>query len=265
MAKIHGEAGRYCKQSAFHEWKRGFARPLLIAFVALFVGGMCIGGGFRYFWWLGFMGVGVMYWAKQAIERSCQRYDDTSRRNRRNHLRGAEAEEVVALELADLPDSFHVFNGLILDGRANPSAERDIDHIVVGPTGVWALSTKGHKGLYQIRGNQHFLNGAPHPFASRAREDAADLHELLKGKLKSRVPWVQAAIVLPFAWVEGDNLRCNPMVLTSDQLLDELDREKPRQTLNRNEIELVVQALDAVSVSRSLKKAGATPAPTPAT
>ncbi len=55
--------------------------------------------------------------------------------------RGAVGEELMARRLADLPDTFRV-----LHDRRIPRTPANIDHIVVGPGGVWVIDAKRYTG-----------------------------------------------------------------------------------------------------------------------
>lgn len=46
----------------------------------------------------------------------------------------------ITKELQKLPDSFSVFSGFVPKGRG------DIDFVVIGPTGIYAVETKNHSG-----------------------------------------------------------------------------------------------------------------------
>ncbi|RLG70578.1 MAG: hypothetical protein DRO11_05985 [Methanobacteriota archaeon] len=54
---------------------------------------------------------------------------------------GASGEELVAEKLSQLPSSYQVFNDVTLPGYG-----ANLDHVVVGPTGVFVVETKSHKG-----------------------------------------------------------------------------------------------------------------------
>lgn len=54
--------------------------------------------------------------------------------------RGAIGEELMAQRLEDLPDTFRV-----LHDRRIPRSRANIDHIVVGPSGVWVIDAKRYK------------------------------------------------------------------------------------------------------------------------
>lgn len=57
--------------------------------------------------------------------------------------RGASGEEKVAAILDNLPDGYTIFHDL-------PCPVGNIDHIVVGPTGVFVIETKSHKGTLTV-------------------------------------------------------------------------------------------------------------------
>ena len=76
-------------------------------------------------------------------------------------LAGAQAELAVIDHLQSLPDSFAVFNDVKLratrhiyfDGAALQSAQ--LDHVVVGPNGVFAVETKHWSREFADSGNYH--------------------------------------------------------------------------------------------------------------
>jgi len=71
-----------------------------------------------------------------------------SNRRLRRHLKGAEGEERIARTLSFLPSDYFVFHSLWLPGDA--IGPKDVDHLVVGPTGVYALETKNWTGEISV-------------------------------------------------------------------------------------------------------------------
>ncbi|MGN0886006.1 MAG: nuclease-related domain-containing protein [Candidatus Spyradenecus sp.] len=71
------------------------------------------------------------------------------------YFKGARGEEIAAGELSHLPDSWTVFNGLLLPNG------RDIDHVAVGPQGVFVIETKHWSGEVSIDAGQILANGRP--------------------------------------------------------------------------------------------------------
>jgi hypothetical protein len=75
------------------------------------------------------------------------------RRSRlRSQLRaGLRGQRFLAKALACLDDSYYLINNLQLPGRAD-----DIDHLVVGPNGIFALETKHHRGRIFAQNGQWY-------------------------------------------------------------------------------------------------------------
>lgn len=55
---------------------------------------------------------------------------------------GAEGEEKIAEWLGHLDDSYFVIHDVVLPGMV----KENIDHVVLGPNGIFVLETKNHKG-----------------------------------------------------------------------------------------------------------------------
>jgi hypothetical protein len=69
--------------------------------------------------------------------------------------RGTAGEDTVARILANLPREFHVINDLTTP-RGN------LDHVVVGPTGVFLIDAKNWRGVVSSNGSgELLLNGRP--------------------------------------------------------------------------------------------------------
>ncbi|CAN7346676.1 nuclease-related domain-containing protein [Microbacterium sp. LjRoot45] len=99
--------------------------------------------------------------------------------------RGAVGEEFMARRLADLPDTFRV-----LHDRRIPGTRANIDHIAIGPYGVWVIDAKRHKGkrpALQVDG------GILRPRVESLRVGGRDGTKLVDGVL-SQVARVGAAL-----------------------------------------------------------------------
>lgn len=68
--------------------------------------------------------------------------------------RGAIGEEETANALAKLPSSF-----VVLHDRRIPRSNANIDHIVIGPPGVFVVETKRYSGRLTVRGDDVFVAG----------------------------------------------------------------------------------------------------------
>lgn len=67
-------------------------------------------------------------------------------------FKGARGEERVAWMLRQLPDRYHVFNDFIA-GSAH------VDHVVVGPAGVFAIETKNWRGQVTVEDDHILVDG----------------------------------------------------------------------------------------------------------
>lgn len=78
-------------------------------------------------------------------------------------LAGVEGEHATLQRLRALPDDFRVINRVRLPDPRLPNGERELDFLVIGPTGLWVIEVKNTPGLIQV------VPGARHwPLARRA-------------------------------------------------------------------------------------------------
>lgn len=162
----------------------------------------------------------------------------------RNLVRGERGELKVAETLEDLrADGYRVFHDLVRDGF-------NIDHVVVGPSGVYAIETKFRSGFGTIQfrnGQGLFVNDAPwlgerDPVA-QARGNAADVRKLIKQTCHVHVS-VTALVVFVGEWkVKEDWQTTDARVLSEAQLLRYFQRQDQPE-LTRAEIKLIASHLE---------------------
>ncbi len=89
-------------------------------------------------------------------------------------FKGARGEESVAFLLAALPRGYHVFHDFCCDGTC-------IDHVVVGPSGLFAIETKCWAGSVICENGAILVNGVPpsRPPLAQARGSARELARYL--------------------------------------------------------------------------------------
>jgi hypothetical protein len=137
------------------------------------------------------------------------------------HLRrGILGEEAVADVLAALPSSYFVVHGV-------PTGHGDVDHVVLGPTGVFALETKAWAGnFYRSRG-QLYCNGKPAEYVLRqARGAAGEVRQLL---LEAGIDeWVEAVVVAARASVSRSPVRFRKSYVVSIKDLVGFITDRPR-------------------------------------
>lgn len=159
-----------------------------------------------------------------ALQSSLGRVGRRSRRTTRVRDDAVEtAESLVKLAaantratLAQLPPGFTVFNNLNF-----PTV--NVDHVVVGPSGVWAMETQADPGFVQERAGSVWLNGSPMYRDPRrqARAAAAAVAELLERETGTRW-WVEGLVFFPNATVEVSRNQPVPRVVGSPHLLSRL-------------------------------------------
>jgi len=137
-------------------------------------------------------------------------------RTRRFHdaASGAEAELETARMLALLPSGFVVVNDLQFPGF-------NVDHVVVGPTGVWVIETKPYFGTFKEAGDEMLLDGRPSSRDPRAqaRAGAAAVSGVLHRETGMRW-WVEPLVCLPNATVQGGGREA--IVVEGGQLLSRI-------------------------------------------
>jgi len=140
--------------------------------------------------------------------------------------KGVEGEALTADALSDLPDTFSVFHDL-----THPSIGGNIDHIVVGPTGVFALETKNWKGHVNFSDQGEITVDGTY---DHTKDGKAILGRALTLKKKIEAlsnisTFVQAVMVFPLASLKDESgPRCNLHIQTLQTLEGYLKRPSSR-------------------------------------
>jgi hypothetical protein len=112
-------------------------------------------------------------------------------REERDWSVGADGEEEVAWRLRKLGDGWHVIHAV-------PVGEKgaDIDHVVIGPAGVFTLNTKNHsKHRVTVTQGGVFVNGQRTEYLRNSRFEAQRASKLLSPSCNGEVS-VQSVIVV---------------------------------------------------------------------
>lgn len=189
------------------------------------------------------------------IKRCVPRWEAISR-ERVRYLRGGQAEGLVAWLLLDLPDGWHLFNNLMI------RPDQDLDHVTVGPGGVFAISSKSCRGLLSVgRGGLLHLNDEPTDFGEDTVRQAMRLRDLLAEKLGGPpIPYVNAVLAVPLAYTRVVNPVRNVTVLHQGDLTDAIERMPAR--LSAAAVKRIVAALETFPVAgEAPPNVAATPTP----
>ncbi len=88
---------------------------------------------------------------------------------------GADGEEAVAARLANLGPEWRVLHAVPVGTRGS-----DIDHVVIGPAGVFTINAKHHPNAsVWVGGNMFMVNGHRQPYVRNSRHEAARAGRLL--------------------------------------------------------------------------------------
>jgi len=112
----------------------------------------------------------------------------------RNYRAGMIGEQKVTRTLsAALSDEYSIF----IDVKLESMVSGNIDHIVVGPTGIFVIETKNYKGKISYYGDNWEGVGRRSP-SRQARINAMRIKKVLASSscLKSKPFWIQGIVVL---------------------------------------------------------------------
>jgi Nuclease-related domain len=165
--------------------------------------------------WLLALGLAAGIWAWRTWPR-----DDADR-----WLRGSAGERATAALLAQLPPRRWV----VLHDRALPHSRANVDHLVIGRSGVWVVDTKAYRAPLSVSRGHVWAGDYAVPTEAAAWE-AEQVAELLD------------IDVTPIVAVHGDGLRprgrrCGGVrVIPADRLIRRLRRRGRRRQLTRAEV-----------------------------
>ena len=109
--------------------------------------------------------------------------------------RGADAEQTVGMTLQTLPESYHVIHDLAFEGF-------NIDHVVIGPTGIFPIETKSHAGRLSARSDTLLLNGQPrNAMLDQTWVCAYTIRDLLQ-RTTGKVYPIKPILCFPNAYIE---------------------------------------------------------------
>ena len=151
MAQIHGVAG---------EWARvkGTVAGLWPLFLGVFAVGFAAALFLKFPLTAASLLVASLLWMIWSLIQGMRRVE--------RFFKGARGEERVSGILEALPDGYHVFNDFVACGK-------HVDHVVVGPGGVFSVETKFWRGKVTVEEGRILLDGQlpdRSPVAQASRE-----------------------------------------------------------------------------------------------
>jgi len=142
----------------------------------------------------------------------------------RNWRIGADGEGLVADRLSVLGDEWHALHAVPVGER-----DSDIDHVLIGPAGVFTINTKHHPQCKVWAGGETFIvNGTRLPYVRKSRHEARRAATLLTAAAGFDVE--VTGIVAVVGAHNGPTIKDQPadgrvMVLGRKQLVDHLRKQ----------------------------------------
>lgn len=206
MATIHGVPG---------EWAR--VKGMVLGLWPLFLGVFAAGFSLAVVVFDSAL-VGSVFFAMSAIY--CGWSLTKGLRHVERFFKGARGEERVAGILQGLPNDYHVFNDFLAEGL-------HVDHVVVGPAGIFAVETKFWRGRVTLEEGHLLVDGqlpSRSPIAQVLKEAKAVRSELEKKGWKRSVTPVLAFASDTFASTIAE--LNGVVVINSNQLKDSFNTER---------------------------------------
>ncbi len=261
MAKVLGESGRYVSQEAARKRRRIILLCVAIVGVLGVVEGLVLST---------FIPVGRFPAETRAlvllvalvgvllVHRLGTRKLDTLEKERVSMQRGAEGESLVGRKLEDFPDDFCVINDL-----TTPFG--NLDHVVVGPTGVFVLDAKNWRGIVSADGKgELLLNGKPtdKPQIRQFVGRMLGIRDKIRTLAPGLDPFYQGVFVFTAARVDANwgttgSVHC----IRDDQVHDYIVEKDFGKRLTQQQVRIVAQAfLGLAHMDREFAKFNGRPA-----
>lgn len=218
MAQTLGQEGRYVTDEAARKKRNILIIVLTMIVIFGMIEGIVVASYFPPMPFNGWLR-GLIFVLLLVLLVSLSKWADvklnTLEREQKKYERGAQGENAVAKELKRFPNSFHVLHDL-------KTEYGNLDHVVIGPTGVYVLDAKNNRGIISADGKGGLLQNG---------KSAANLEtKKLVGRtmsIKEKVDtltgnadtYFQVLYVFTSAWVEPIWGKTGAVIcLTEDQL-----------------------------------------------
>ena len=247
MAKILGESGRYVSDQVMAKEESIRLVALVCIGMAGILVGMMLGRTFlsasvpsSIFIPVAFILLALLFlrfkWSIREMDKLAK--------ERIAMQRGVAGEVGVGLILQKFPDSFYVINDL-----TTPFG--NLDHVVVGPTGVFALDSKNWRGVVSADGKgELLLNGKPtdkplvRQFVGRMMGIRDKVMLIAPGQdVFCDALFVFTAARVDAIWGKTGSVKC----IRDEQLYDYIVEKDFGQKLNSQEAQRIAQAFLAVA------------------
>ncbi len=246
MARIIGKPGRYVEDQTIKKAQQFVLWCLVGIFICATLAGFLLGRSVSAIRISPFVSLPFLLLTLGLLllgNRMLRKKTDAIERERISFRKGAVGEALVGYLLEGLPDEYVVLNDL-----TTPFG--NIDHVVVGPTGVFAIDTKNWRGTVGANvDGELLLNGKPTTKGEVKRLVATSAETRKKIKtLSGHEPYIRAVLVFTSAHVEAKfgsvkNADC----VRDERLLDYITDKQSARPLTNDQINAIARAFEMLA------------------
>ena len=245
MAKVLGEAGRYVGQAAVKKERRMVLWAIFCSGALFWIAGFLLGFLFhKTSVWVSLLINAIAVAAVLLILPWLYRQLDKLDEQRRDLRKGEAGEAAVGHKLQVFPDEFFVIHDLTTECG-------NIDHVVIGPTGVFAIDAKNWKGVVSANGKGELLcNTKPtdKPIVKQFVGRIMGIKDRVRALAPGIDPYVQALFVFTSARVEAMWGTTGPVhCIRDEQLYEYIVESKKGKKLNSKDVKTIAQAFLALA------------------
>lgn len=240
MPKFIGTAGKYMKEKALNHRLNAILELFIVSAAGMFFLGWFSG----YVWGSrtllgGVLAIVAFVVAIPAFKAFGRQFDKQLRLSRAEE-NGADGERDFVKYLKDLPDTYTVVSDLdFADSYGN------IDHLIIGPTGVFAIDVKDWKGTVASDGKgELLLNGKPtdKPQIRYFTRRTMDLKERVKA-LTRLDPYIQCVFAFMHTHVEAKwGTTGAAHCIRAEQIVDYVTKLRANNPLTPSDLSRLVSA-----------------------
>ena len=235
MAHVKGKPGSHLVRDALRRVMVAFTAILVLLAGTVFLLGFVIGAGQAHWLLTLLVPIAMLFY---YLERH---YVRTVEKRIVTNLQGARGEWLTANKLEMLANCYRVFNNVA-------ATNGDLDHVVVGPSGIFAIETKNWRGVIQSNAKGKLIQNT---FRKDDRSIPAlnDRIRWLKDRFREATGedhCIEGLMVFPISflevnWKDTQGITC----LRLDQLCEHIERKR-REELSDRAIAEIARVMDSL-------------------
>lgn len=259
MAIFIGTPGGYMKEKSLKRRWAAFMAFMLFVILGTFLLGWFSGYAFGHRTMLsGMLAVVAVVFGVSSLKVLGKLSDEQLRESRKEE-KGADGERDFVMYLRDLPDTYTVISDLdFADSYGN------IDHLIIGPTGVFAIDVKAWKGTVTSDGKGELMSNGKSTDKPQVRyftRRTMDLKDRIKALTKLE-PYIQCVFAFMHThvdakWGTTGSVHC----IRAEQIVDYITKARVKKPFSPADLARLVSAAQALQSLAGKTKASAADTP----